>query len=164
MHTFHVQLCSNLLLKDVHRRLVGLQLLVLQEDLPLQLQRRRQVGVIAEVALEEEARHKTLPKHHLKREGTVGRDINGWRPMARSAHKVRQVERKSRSYQKSNNISGKQAPDDISRLEAQSYLKMKGVSLSDHKKVKSLREERTLGSWIEDESRMMIYDESAACR
>lgn len=91
---------SNLLLEDVHRRLVGLELLVLQEDLPPQLQRRRQVRVVAEVALEEEARHQTLPNHRLKEgkgggrrgrakdpEGTVGRDINGRRPATRSARK-----------------------------------------------------------------------------
>lgn len=72
---------SNLLLEDVHRRLVGLELLVLQEDLPPQLQRRRQVRVVAEVALEEEARHQTLPKHRLK-EGVGGEGKgstgNGW--------------------------------------------------------------------------------------
>lgn len=89
---------SNLLLEDVHRRLVGLELLVLQEDLPPQLQRRRQVRVVAEVALEEEARHQTLPNHRLEEgvgargrakdpEGTVGRDINGRRPTTRSASK-----------------------------------------------------------------------------
>lgn len=64
---------SNLLLEDVHRRLVGLELLVLQEDLPPQLQWRRQVRVVAEVALEEEARHQTIPKHRLKGGGGRGR-------------------------------------------------------------------------------------------
>lgn len=126
---FDVQLCSNLLLEDVHGRLVGLQLLVLQQDLPSQLQWRRQVGVVAEVALEEEARHQTLPKHRLK-----GRD--GWtRHQWTAADGACGVEEPA--YQKSNNISSKQAPDDISRLEAENYLKMKGISLSDHREVKS---------------------------
>lgn len=65
MHCFCAWSRSNLLLQDVHRRLVGLELLVLQEDLSPQLQRRRQMRVVAEVALEEEARHQTLPKHRL---------------------------------------------------------------------------------------------------
>lgn len=84
--------------------------------------------------------------------------------MVQSAHKVRLAERKSRPYQNSNNISSKQAPDDIRRLEAKSYLNMKGVSLSGHKEVKSPREERMLGSWIEDESKMILHDVSAVPR
>lgn len=46
-----------LLFEDVHRGLVCFQLLVLEEDPPLQLQRRWQVRVVAEVAFKEEARH-----------------------------------------------------------------------------------------------------------
>lgn len=57
---------DNLLLKYVHWCLVSLELLVFQEDLPSQLQRRRQVRVIAEVTLKEEARHEPLPKHRLR--------------------------------------------------------------------------------------------------
>lgn len=55
----------HLLFEDVHRRLVCFELLVLEEDPPPQLQRRRQVRVVTEVAFEEEACHKTLPKHRL---------------------------------------------------------------------------------------------------
>ena len=60
-----MSLLSDLLFEDVHRGLVGLQLLVLQEDPPPQLQRRRQVRVVAEVALEQEACHQTFPEHRL---------------------------------------------------------------------------------------------------
>lgn len=98
---------SNLLLEDVHRRLVGLELLVLQEDLPPQLQRRRQVRVVAEVALEEEARHQTLPNHRLKegwgggggqriqRERLGETSMDGGRRRGQQA-KVRRAERRSR--------------------------------------------------------------------
>lgn len=57
---------DNLLFKYVHWCLVGLELLVFEEDLPSQLQRRRQVRVITEVTLKEEARHEPLPKHRLR--------------------------------------------------------------------------------------------------
>lgn len=59
---------------------MGLELLVLQQDLPPQLQRRRQVRVVAEVALEEEARHQTLPKHRLKGGDGAGEGYRGRRP------------------------------------------------------------------------------------
>lgn len=45
----------HLLLEYVHRSLVCFELLVLEEDPPLQLQWGRQVRVIAEVTVEEEA-------------------------------------------------------------------------------------------------------------
>lgn len=61
----------HLLLEYVHRSLVCFELLVLEEDPPLQLQWGRQVRVIAEVTVEEEACHQTFPKHSLrKRNGT----------------------------------------------------------------------------------------------
>lgn len=56
----------HLLLEYVHRSLVCFQLLILEENPPLQLQRRRQVRVIAEVAFKEEACHQTFPKHRLR--------------------------------------------------------------------------------------------------
>lgn len=59
-------LLSHLLFEYVHRRLVRLELLVLEEDPPSQLQRRRQVRVVAEVAFKEEARHEAFPEHRLK--------------------------------------------------------------------------------------------------
>lgn len=55
----------NLLFEDVHRSLMGFKLLVLKEDPPPQLQRRRQVRVVAEVTFKEEPRHKAFPKHGL---------------------------------------------------------------------------------------------------
>lgn len=55
----------HLLFEDVHRCLVRFELLVLEEDPPSQLQRRRQVRVVTEVAFEEEARHETLPTNRL---------------------------------------------------------------------------------------------------
>lgn len=55
----------DLLFEDVHRCLVRFELLVLEEDLPPQLQRRRQVRVVAEVAFKEEACHETFPNHSL---------------------------------------------------------------------------------------------------
>lgn len=55
----------NLLFEDVHWCLVSFELLVLEEDPPSQLQRRRQVRVITEVAFKEEARHETFPNHCL---------------------------------------------------------------------------------------------------
>lgn len=86
---------SNLLLEDVHWCLVGLQLLVLQEDLPSQLQRRRQVGVVAEVALKEEARHQTLPKHRLKGRGRLGEtSMDGGR---RRSQRTKSGERRGRA-------------------------------------------------------------------
>lgn len=55
----------NLLFDDVHRCLMGFQLLVFEEDLPTQLQWRWQVRVIAEVTLKKETSHKTFPTHSL---------------------------------------------------------------------------------------------------
>lgn len=57
----------HLLLEYVHWSLVCFELLVLEEDPPLQLQWGRQVRVIAEVAVEEEACHQTFPKHSLRK-------------------------------------------------------------------------------------------------
>lgn len=56
----------NLLLEDVHRRLVCFELLVLEEDSSPELQRRRKVRVITEVAFKKEAGHKAFPKHRLR--------------------------------------------------------------------------------------------------
>ena len=56
----------DLLFEYVHRRLVCFELLVLQEDSSPQLQRRRQVRVIVEITLKEEASHKAFPNHRLK--------------------------------------------------------------------------------------------------
>lgn len=55
----------DLLFEYVHWCLVGFELLILEEDSPLQLQRRRQVRVITEVTFKEEACHKAIPKHRL---------------------------------------------------------------------------------------------------
>ena len=57
----------HLLLEYVHWSLVCFELLVFEEDPPLQLQWRRQVRIIAEVAFKEEACHQTFPKHSLKK-------------------------------------------------------------------------------------------------
>lgn len=62
-----VHIWTNLLFEYVHRCLMCFELLVLQEDPPAQLQRRRQVRVVAEVAFKEEARHETFPEHRLIR-------------------------------------------------------------------------------------------------
>lgn len=72
-------LSLHLLFEDVHRRLVCFELLVLEEDPAPQLQRRRQVRVVAEVAFEEEARHEAVPNHRLMDEDlnvTDRRSIN----------------------------------------------------------------------------------------
>jgi len=73
-------LAADLLFEDVHRRLVRFELLVLEEDLPPQLQRRRQVRVIAEVALQKEARHEAFPEHRLMNRYLKKRetDVNRW--------------------------------------------------------------------------------------
>lgn len=66
MHLYRKSLfLPDLLFEDVHRCLVCFELLVLEENPPPQLQRRRQVRVVAEVTFKEEARHKTFPEHRL---------------------------------------------------------------------------------------------------
>lgn len=64
VHRMDVSLLD-LLFEYVDWGLVGFQLLILEEDSPLQLQRRRQVRVITEVTFKEEACHKAIPKHRL---------------------------------------------------------------------------------------------------
>ena len=64
--------CVDLLFEDVYRRLVGFELLVLEEYLPPQLEGGGQEGVITEVALKQETHHQTLTKHRLGEEDANG--------------------------------------------------------------------------------------------
>lgn len=80
----------NLLFEYVHRGLVGFELLVLEEDPPSQLQWRRQMRVIAEVAFKEEARHKAFPEHSLVRHSNV---TDRCQRMMRRTVKLQKVQR-----------------------------------------------------------------------
>lgn len=97
MHLYRKSLfLPDLLFEDVHRCLVCFELLVLEEDPPPQLQRRRQVRVVTEVAFKEEARHETFPKHCLMDKYLNRADETSINHIQRSDQNVMSSERRRR--------------------------------------------------------------------
>lgn len=153
MHLYRKSLfLPDLLFEDVHRCLVCFELLVLEENPPPQLQRRRQVRVVAEVTFKEEARHKTFPEHRLMDKclnRTDETSINHQQSDQNEMSSERRGGRRGKSKVLSstqNNIVNKQACGDIRCPEAQGYLDMKDFSLSSHSEV-SLQGGNMLGSF-----------------